>query len=233
MKETDTTVTPSERLVQQFIDQELPGEERVRLLVQIGRDQTLREHLIGLERLTLGAARLPRPIVPDDFVARVMQRAAPAPSAWHRMIDALWAPRELHWNLAGAVAAAVALLVVASGVAILRPSTQQGSPATTIATASESPTPVLVRLVVLQPEAMSVAVAGDFNGWDPRRTPLEPMSGGAWTVTVPLTPGRYEYMFVVDGHQWVGDPLASEQNDDGFGARNAVLDVRSPAEAAL
>jgi 1,4-alpha-glucan branching enzyme len=92
---------------------------------------------------------------------------------------------------------------------------------------------VLVRLVVLRPDARMVEVAGDFNGWDPRRTPLEKLPTGAWTVTIPLDPGRYEYMFVVDGNQWIADPFAIEQNDDGFGAQNAVLDVRPPMEASL
>jgi hypothetical protein len=40
-------------------------------------------------------------------------------------------------------------------------------------------------------------------------------------------------MFVVNGEQWVADPFAVEQIDDGFGSRNAVLDVRPPAEASL
>jgi 1,4-alpha-glucan branching enzyme len=77
---------------------------------------------------------------------------------------------------------------------------------------------------VLQPEARSVHAVGDFNGWDPARTSLQQVSSGVWTVTLPLTPGRYEYMFVVDGQRWVSDPAAVEQADDGFGARNAVLE---------
>jgi hypothetical protein len=94
-------------------------------------------------------------------------------------------------------------------------------------------TPVLVRLVVVQPGARTVQAAGDFNGWNPARTPLEQLSSGAWTVTIPLEPGRYEYMFVIDGQQWIADPFAVEHNDDGFGARNAVLEVRPLAGAAL
>ena len=43
-------------------------------------------------------------------------------------------------------------------------------------------------------------------------------------------PGPLRFQFVVDGEQWIGDPFATEQNDDGFGSRNAVLDVRPPAE---
>ena len=82
-------------------------------------------------------------------------------------------------------------------------------------------------LVVLQAGARTVHVAGDFNGWNPARTSLEQISNGAWAVTIPLKPGRYEYMFVVDGQQWIADPFAAEQHDDGFGSRNAVLEVRA------
>jgi 1,4-alpha-glucan branching enzyme len=96
-----------------------------------------------------------------------------------------------------------------------------------VAAALEAPSTTLVRLVVVQPGATTVQVAGDFNGWNPARTSLEQLSNGAWAVTIPLKPGRYEYMFVVDGRQWIADPFAAEQNDDGFGSRNAVLDVRS------
>ncbi|MBI5672411.1 MAG: glycoside hydrolase family 13, partial [Nitrospirae bacterium] len=49
--------------------------------------------------------------------------------------------------------------------------------------------------------------------------------GGVWTATIPLKPGRYQYMFVIDGKQWIADPLAPEETTDGFGAQNAVLDV--------
>ena len=48
-------------------------------------------------------------------------------------------------------------------------------------------------------------MAGDFNGWDPARTPLQEAASGSWTVTIPLEPGRYKYMFVVDGQQWIVD----------------------------
>jgi 1,4-alpha-glucan branching enzyme len=84
-------------------------------------------------------------------------------------------------------------------------------------------------LVVVQPDAKVVQVAGDFNGWNPDRTSLELAQGGVWTVTLPLEPGRYQYMLVVDGDRWVADPLAAEYADDGFGAQNAVLEVPAPA----
>ena len=236
----EETLTDTEQLVQRFIDQELTGEERVALLGRLAREQSLREQILDLEQLMLQVGRLPRPTVPRQFVAGVMDRIAPQASVWsasakasagQALMGRLWQPHTLRWNMAGALAtAAVAVLVV--GALVARPGTPASSDPPGTASTGATDAPVLVRLVVLQPEARTVDVAGDFNGWDPARTPLEQTATGAWTVTIPLQPGRYEYMFVVDGKQWVGDPFAVEQADDGFGSRNAVLDVR-PAEASL
>ncbi len=62
---------------------------------------------------------------------------------------------------------------------------------------------------VVAPQASSVAVVGEFSGWQP--VPLaDAGSRGVWTAVLPLPPGRYEYAFVVDG-RWIGqDPLADE-----------------------
>ncbi len=219
----------SEQLVQRFVDQELSAEERVRFVARLGRDEGLRQRAIELEQLVLGVSRLPRPAVPDGFVAAVLERTAPAPSIWRTLADALWAPRDLQWNLASAVTCLA--LLVAGGVVAGRLAVGPGQPAVTpsaadtpVAAAASAST-VLVRLVILQPGARTVQVAGDFNGWNPARTSLEQISDGAWAVTIPLKPGRYEYSFVVDGQQWIADPFAAEQSDDGFGSRNAVLDV--------
>jgi hypothetical protein len=154
-----------------------------------------------------------------------------------RFIDRLWAPRTLHWNLATAAAVGCLLLFGLGGAIALvgRPFSGARSAAGSLASSSEPAAPpvVLVRLVVVHPGAKVVQAAGDFNGWNPSETPLEPTADGAWTVTLPLEPGRYEYQFVVDGAQWIGDPFAAEQSDDGFGSQNAVLDVRPPAEGML
>jgi hypothetical protein len=197
-------------------------------VVRLGRDAALRERVLVLEQVLLEASRLPRPVVPDDFVSGVLARTMSPEPAWRRLLDALRAPRTLRWNLAGAMAAAcLVVLVVGGGVVGLL------SGGSTVAGNGAQATPVLVRLVVVQPGAMTVAAAGDFNGWDPAQTPLEPTANGAWSVTLPLEPGRYEYMFVVDGEDWIVDPFAVEQSDDGFGAQNAVLEVRPPTELSL
>ncbi len=218
-------MTDAERLAQRFIDQELTAEERVRFVTALGRDEALRERVLALERLVEDARRLPAATIRAGFVDAVLARTvpvAPARTPWRRMLDLWFTPRTVRWNLASALAA-VCIVALTSAVIVW-----SLAPARATGTRADAGTGevVLVRLVVLQPDARTVEVAGDFNGWDPGRTPLEPASGGAWTVTLPLAPGRYEYMFVVNGQECVADPLAPEQIDDGFGAQNAVLDVR-------
>ncbi len=85
-------------------------------------------------------------------------------------------------------------------------------------------TPSGVRLELVQPGAKSVAVAGSFNAWKPEATPLQPAGNGRWTGSLKVNPGRYEYLFVVDGN-WVPDPNAKEAVQNPFGGRNSVLVV--------
>jgi S-formylglutathione hydrolase FrmB len=60
------------------------------------------------------------------------------------------------------------------------------------------------------PEATTVAVAGDFNGWQP--APLERGPRGIWRgrlpplERMPFTPVQVRYKFVIDGETWIRDP---------------------------
>ena len=201
-------MTDSERLVQRFVDQELSAEERLQFVARLGRDEALRQHAIDLERLVLDVRRLPRPVVPEGFAARVMDRVEPSRSVWQRVVEALWAPRALEWNLAGAAATAC-LLSFAVGGAVAGALSWQKTFAPQAGTVSVVPagSPVLVRLVVLRPGARTVQAAGDFNGWNPERTPLEQVSNGAWMATIPLEPGRYDVYLGFDllgiNGQWI------------------------------
>ena len=219
--------------MQRFVDNELSSAERVQLLMRLGRDEALRGRLIELEQIAAGADRLSRPAVPAGFVPCVMERTAPPRSLGQRLRETLWTPRALQWNLASALGTVCVALLIAGAAVTLDRAGQPASISIPVVTTAAPSTRVLVRLVMLQPGAQTVGVAGDFNGWDPLQTPLFPTTGGAWIVTLPLEPGRYEYMFVVDGTQWVVDPFAEEQQDDGFGLRNGVLDVRSTVESSL
>jgi len=74
----------------------------------------------------------------------------------------------------------------------------------------------------------TVAIAGDFNNWDPQTNILEdPEGDGIWTGTLNLEPGRYEYMFVMDGEKWFPDPNALRYVKDGFGNKNAILEINN------
>jgi 1,4-alpha-glucan branching enzyme len=73
-------------------------------------------------------------------------------------------------------------------------------------------------------EANAVSVVGDFNNWDPHAHSLKKEKGGTWRVSLRLKPGRYEYMFVVDG-DWREDPLNPNRVPNPHGGFNSVCDV--------
>jgi predicted carbohydrate-binding protein with CBM48 len=68
----------------------------------------------------------------------------------------------------------------------------------------------IVQFMLTAPAASRVMLAGDFNGWDPRSTPMARDSrDGRWAVTLALAPGRHHYAYVVDDTQWVRDPAGT------------------------
>ncbi len=71
-----------------------------------------------------------------------------------------------------------------------------------------------------------MTLAGTFNEWSPDAVDLSmnPVTG-VWSVTIPMQPGEHQYLFVIDGEQWLPDPAALAQVDDGFGQRNSLLVV--------
>jgi hypothetical protein len=221
----------SELLAQRFMDHELTPEERITFLQAVDLDPALRRRWLNLETVVAEAARLPRMTPSTRFLNELKNKVERRPMNWWQRLSAdLTAPRTLEWNLGGAMAAACVAFMAGVGLFSLIPERVvevpvASVPAQTIAAGSTQQPTVFVRLVLLQPGARSVSVAGDFNGWNPAQTPLERSDGGMWTATIPLKPGRYQYMFVIDGKQWIADPLAAEEATDGFGAQNAVLDV--------
>jgi 1,4-alpha-glucan branching enzyme len=68
----------------------------------------------------------------------------------------------------------------------------------------------------------SVCLSGDFNGWSAESHCLQ-RGGDGWSIQLVLPPGRYRYGFVIDKRDWVCDPEAHIQEDDGFGKKNSVL----------
>ncbi len=81
-----------------------------------------------------------------------------------------------------------------------------------------------ISLELVKPGAKHVYVAGSFNEWKPERAPLSATGDGRWVRNLDVKPGRYEYLFVVDG-QWLPDPNAKETVQNPFGGWNSVLNV--------
>jgi hypothetical protein len=84
-----------------------------------------------------------------------------------------------------------------------------------------------VRFTLRHEDARSVAVAGDFSGWEQRA--LQRGSDGTWMLETVLPPGVYHYSFVIDG-EWTVPPNAAGLVDDGFGRRNATLIVNDTGD---
>jgi len=89
------------------------------------------------------------------------------------------------------------------------------------------------------PSARQVNLAGNFpdNEWLKYGNQVDVMrddgkygdrvaGDGIWSIVKPLSPGRYEYKFVVDRNSWLIDPNALETADDGYGGTNSVLIVK-------
>lgn len=77
----------------------------------------------------------------------------------------------------------------------------------------------------MAPEAQSVLLAGDFNAWNPDANPLKRTSNGLWKINLDLSPGRYEYRFLVDG-QWHNDPDCKSYVPNPFGGDNCVITLK-------
>lgn len=77
---------------------------------------------------------------------------------------------------------------------------------------------------LVAPQAESVLLAGDFTGWQREPVQLKKDRKGRWKTTISLTPGTYQYRFMVDGC-WTNDPTAEAQVTNPFGTWNCVREV--------
>ncbi|MBI5068335.1 MAG: glycogen-binding domain-containing protein [Deltaproteobacteria bacterium] len=191
--------------MKRLLDRELGAREALELVAALPEGE--RKEVLAYLRLSSLASALPAVEPSEGFEERVRARIRARPAPRRGLWTWLRTPRLSPLGALGAVAAAVALVLVPG----LR----------------ERPQPpqdrLVARLALRAPEARRVSVAGDFNGWSTEATPLRRGPGGAWTVELPLGPGRHQYQFVVDG-TFVPDPAAPTV-DDGFGGRNAILDL--------
>ena len=72
------------------------------------------------------------------------------------------------------------------------------------------------------PDARSVAIAGDWNAWQPVQ--LRPLGEDVWEGALVLPRGLYHFNLQVDGSDWVV-PNGVATVPDGMGGMVAVLVV--------
>lgn len=143
-----------------------------------------------------------------SFDRRVMRAVRAVATRPLRLISPLMPmPRWRVWSAFAAVAAgmlAVAILPAMRG--------DKGHP---------------VQFVLVAPDAKTVQVVGDFNGWDAKHAAYaaENRGGGVWSLTTPIPPGHHRYAFLVDDSLWVPDPAAPRVADEDFGMPNSALVV--------
>ena len=178
-----------------------------RLLGQVARSGPAGAPL-GFEREVMEALR-------KEIGSPVPQESAGRTSrpAWLE-----WAvrPRSVRVSPIAALAMAAALALVV---------TRPWSGADSVGPEADVDGRVFVQFVVEAEGARSVQLAGDFSDWQPLVELADPDGDGTWSGRVPLEPGVHEYMFVIDGTEWMADPNATGSRDDGFGRKNSLLAV--------
>jgi hypothetical protein len=209
----------NEQIVDEVLDNEMDGEQRQALMDRIMSDPALKEEYArtagALDAIKTGK----RITAPAFFTQEVMRRLPqPKPGLRERLGQFLFKGRQLRWNMATALAA-VTVAVLVFTVAV-----RDRDTATDTALRQGR---VIVTMNLYAPDADRVAVAGTFNKWKTDANVLNKGENGYWTISIPLQPGDYTYMFVVDGRAWVTDPNAETYRDDGFGNKNAVLRVKT------
>ena len=84
------------------------------------------------------------------------------------------------------------------------------------------------------PDANSVIVSGNFNAWQTNQLYLQKQVNGFWEIGISLSPGRYEYKFLVDS-EWVHDKLnpVKVPVPAPFWGYNSIIVVKTPTRNEL
>ena len=160
-------------------------------------------------RLDEVVSELRRPAKLDaSFDRRVMRAVRAVATRPLRLISPLMPmPRWRVWSAFAAVAAAMLVVAVLPSM--------RSAPGHS------------VQFVLVAPDAKTVQVVGDFNGWDDTHAAYAAKNrgGGVWSLTTPIPPGHHRYAFLVDDSLWVPDPAAPRVADEDFGLPNSALVV--------
>jgi hypothetical protein len=228
-----------ETLLRQYLDHELSEKEEQAALHAIADDAEMRSMLHFEQRFQTFGQNLRDSAsfeVPPEFSNNVIDaieaRQAEASSNYsleklRTAIRSLWMPKQISFRPAYALCLLLIALMVSALPFYTNWDTSEkstGMPGAFVEQVSETREQVWTRFVYIDNEAESIAIAGDFNNWNPADLTLQTINGDqVWTGLIAMERGEHRYMFVKNGENWVTDPLAAIQQDDGFGNKNAVI----------
>jgi hypothetical protein len=212
----------AKQLIQEYLDHHISEEEKGNLEQHIQTCSSCREEFKKWENFFSDVKILSeKESAPAGMTQSIMsqiqnKQVTIQPSWWERLKHVLSIPRfSLKWI--GAAAVALVAFTVFINFNLFSPGMNPNGL-----------TEVQFSLRAGAESLSSVAVVGDFNDWNPNKHLLQDENeDGIWTATLRLEPGRYEYMFILDGQEWVPDPEAYRYVRDGFGNKNAVIEINN------
>lgn len=71
-------------------------------------------------------------------------------------------------------------------------------------------------------QAETLAVLGDFNGWDEEAF-MKRRKDGTWAKTIRMAPGTYRFRYLASDGAWYNDPAADGYEPSGLGEDNCIL----------
>jgi len=194
-----------ELLIQDYLEGYLLPSQREMLEEHVRSCAACRALVADMRRLDSSFSDVPSVDAPGDLGDRILDLVPPYPR--RSLLHGIGIPREL--------TALAALFIIAVGIFL-------GARSGLLVPGEGRE----IEIAFHAPSAQSVAVVGDFNGWDATRHRMEKIgSGGVWRVRLKLKPGIYEYGFLIDGTDWSRDPGAERFLADGFGNENSILFV--------
>jgi hypothetical protein len=221
----------NKKLLNFYLDQTLDRDTTKQVEEHLKSCSTCQEEYLKLKKVISALNSISPQIAPveltKNIMAKISQEEIQIQSSWMDQlkkrvsIPSLSFPRKwesiFSFRLIGAAAVAAVIAFFAFSFIFNLPNTSS------ICSAK-----VQFSLKLSNNKTHTVAIAGDFNSWNPGDNLLEDPDGdGIWTGTLKLKPGRYEYMFVIDGKNWVPDPNALRYVKDGFGNKNAILEINN------
>jgi 1,4-alpha-glucan branching enzyme len=76
------------------------------------------------------------------------------------------------------------------------------------------------------PEAETVTLVGDFNGWSMEETPMQKLKSGDFKLTLDLECAReYRFKYLIDSNRWENDWCADKYAPNEHGGDDSVVIV--------